>query len=217
MKTAFAHWDHRIAPVFDTARELFLVYADSGQVFSETVELPTDDLPVRKVLRLVELKVATLVCGAISRPMYGAVVAYGIQVIPFVAGDLDEVIQAWLGGKLENDRFSMPGCCERGGRRFKMMQGRQREEDIMNARGRGMGAGRRSKQGGKGTGRMGVGPMPGGRMGGPMPAGTMGGPMEAGPVGFCVCPDCGQQVLHIPGLPCFQRTCAACGAIMARQ
>jgi predicted Fe-Mo cluster-binding NifX family protein len=200
MKTAFAHWDHRIAPVFDTARELCLVDADSGRVFSETVELPTDDLPVRKVLRLVELEVATLVCGAISRPMYGAVVAYGIQVIPFVAGDLDEVIQAWLGGKLENDGFSMPGCCERGGRRFRMMQGRQREENTMNPRGRGLGtgSGRGQGQGGKTIGRM-------------------GGPLAVGPSGTCVCPQCGRQEPHQRGAPCVERKCSNCGADMARQ
>lgn len=225
MKTAFAHWDHRIAPVFDTARQLCLVDVDSGRIVREMVELLVDDLPVRKVLRLMELEIATLVCGAISRPMYGSVAAYGIQVVPFVAGDLDEVIRAWFSGKLGNDTFSMPGCCERGGRRFRMMQGRQGEDHIMNAKGRGMGGGRRLRQGGKGAGRMG-GPMPGGRMGGPMPEGRMsappeaehlGGGPEAVPVECCVCPDCGHQVQEIPGLPCFQRTCAACGTIMEKE
>jgi predicted Fe-Mo cluster-binding NifX family protein len=125
MKTAFAHWDHRIAPVFDTARLIYLIEAESGQAVRQTRETLPDDLPVRKVLRLVELGIGTLVCGAISRSMYDLVVAHGIQVIPFVAGDLSKVIRAWLGGNLENDAFAMPGCCGRGGRRFNLRKKRR--------------------------------------------------------------------------------------------
>ena len=50
-----------------------------------------------------------MVCGAVSRPP-DTVASYGIQVIPFVAGDLREVIGAWLSGNLESDTFVMPGC-----------------------------------------------------------------------------------------------------------
>jgi ABC-type phosphate/phosphonate transport system substrate-binding protein len=47
------------------------------------------------------------------------IIASGIQVKPFVAGDLREVIQAWLSGNLEQDAFAMPGCCGHGrGRRI---------------------------------------------------------------------------------------------------
>jgi predicted Fe-Mo cluster-binding NifX family protein len=78
-----------------------------------------DGLPLRKVINLAQLGVATLVFGAISRSLHEMVKSNGIQVIPFVAGDLGEVILAWLGGKLDNDSFAMPGCCGlgRGNRR----------------------------------------------------------------------------------------------------
>src|SRR5665647_74324 len=110
MKTAFATWDDRIAPVFDIARRIHVVEAASGRIVAETGEVLADDLPVQKALRLLELGVGTLVCGAISRPFHEMVAAYGIQVIPFVAGDLSEVIEAWLTGDLERDNFAMPGC-----------------------------------------------------------------------------------------------------------
>jgi hypothetical protein len=51
------------------------------------------------------------------------VAAYGIRLIPFVAGDLREVIRAWLGGKLECDAFAMPGCCGRSLRRRQRTPG----------------------------------------------------------------------------------------------
>ena len=114
MKTAFACWVNRIAPVFDTAHQIHVVDAESGQIVSEIQEALPEDLPAQKALRLVELGIGTLVCGAISRPMYRLVAAYGIQVVPFVAGELREVIWAWLNGNLNREVFAMPGCRGRG-------------------------------------------------------------------------------------------------------
>jgi len=199
MKAAFAHWNNRIAPVFDIAREIHVAEAESGRIVAETEEALADDMPVRRALRLVELGVGTLVCGAISRPLQAMVAAYGIRVIPFVAGDLSEVIQAWLRGGLDGDEFSMPGCCGRG--RHRGICGLNQEEYLMNERGRGgMGPG-----GGQGRGR--------GRQG----RGRMGGPLAGGAGGSCLCPKCGHREPHKLGLPCVQKPCPKCGTAMIRE
>jgi len=196
MKTAFAYWDNRIAPVFDIARQIHVVEAESGRIVAETGEALADDLPVQKVIRLAELGVGTLVCGAISRPLHAMVAAYGIQVIPFVAGDLSEVIQAWLSGNLERDTFAMPGCCGRGRRRRRGQCGMNQEEYLMNGKKRGgMGQG-----GGQGRGR-----------------GRMGGPLAGGAVGTCLCPKCGHREPHERGVPCAQKQCPKCGTAMTRE
>jgi predicted Fe-Mo cluster-binding NifX family protein len=200
MKAAFAVWDTRIAPVFDVARRIHFVEAEAGSVVRETQETLTDDLPVQRALRLAELGVNTLVCGAISRPLQEMVAAYGIQVIPFVAGDLREIIQAWTAGGLDWSAFAMPGCCGRGRRRG--MHGIYREEYAMIGRGRGGGGG---QGGGRGQGQGGRG------------AGRMGGPAAAGPTGYCVCPQCGQKETHQRGMPCFERKCPKCGTTMTRE
>jgi len=201
MKTAFAYWDDRIAPVFDIARRIHVVEADSGRIVAETGEVLADDLPVQKAHRLVELGVGTLVCGAISRPFHETVAAYGIQVIPFVAGDLSEVIQAWLSGNLESDTFVMPGCSGRGRGRRRGMRGINKEEYPMNGRKRGgMGPG-----GGQGQGQAGQG------------RGRMGGPLAGGAVGTCLCPKCGHREPHERGVPCVQRKCPKCGTAMTRE
>jgi predicted Fe-Mo cluster-binding NifX family protein len=203
MKTAFAHWDHRIAPVFDTARQVHVIETDSGQIISEKPETLSEELGVRKVLRLVELGINTLVCGAISKPMQGLVTAYGIQVIPFVAGDLREVIQAWLGGNLMREEFVMPGCRGQGRQRFRGMHETYQEVNTMQGRGRGTGAGGRG--GGQGQGQGGQRP------------GSGGGGRGAGAAGYCVCPQCGQTEPHQRGVPCFERQCPKCGIAMIRQ
>ena len=113
MKAAFAVWNKRIAPVFDVAREIRLVEAESGRIVRETDErLPADSGPETGRC-LIELGVDTLVCGAISRFMLSLIAAYDIRVVSFVAGDLCEIIRAWLSGDFRKEAFTMPGC--RGG------------------------------------------------------------------------------------------------------
>jgi predicted Fe-Mo cluster-binding NifX family protein len=201
MKAAFAYLDKRIAPVFDTARQFHVITAESGRIVSETRELLANDQPLPKTLRLVELGVSTLVCGAISRPLQAMVVAYGIQVIGFVAGDLNAVIQAWLKGSLNGNAFTMPGCSRHMRRHFAGFGNMYQEERIMNGRGQG---GRRAG-GGRGQGRGGQG------------RGRMGGPLGAGAIGTCLCPKCGQRLAHERGVPCVQRQCPKCGTAMIRE
>jgi predicted Fe-Mo cluster-binding NifX family protein len=199
MKAAFAHWDHRIAPVFDIARQIHVVAAESGRIAAEAEEVLADDRPLQKVIRLAELGVGTLVCGAISKPLQAMVAAYSIQVIPFVAGELREVIQAWLSGGLEGDDFAMPGCC--GRRRRRGMRGMNKEEYLMNGRksgGMGQGGGQGQGRGGQGRGRM-------------------GGPLAGGALGTCLCPKCGHRETHERGVPCVQKQCPKCGTAMTRE
>jgi predicted Fe-Mo cluster-binding NifX family protein len=199
MKGAFAHWNHRIAPVFDIARRIHVAEAQSGRIVAEKEVVLADDLPLQKAMRLAELDVGTLVCGAISTSLRAIVASYGIRVIPFVAGDLAEVIQAWLRGGLDGEKFAMPGCCRRGRRRG--MNDLNQEECFMNGRGRGgMGAG-----GGLGRGRGGQG------------RGRMGGPVAGGAGGTCLCPKCGHRELHEVGVPCMQKPCPKCGTAMTRE
>jgi predicted Fe-Mo cluster-binding NifX family protein len=190
MKTAFTYWDNRIAPVFDIARQIRIVESEADRIVGESEELLEDGLPVRKVINLAQLGVATLVCGAISRPLHDMVMSNGIRVIPFVAGDLGDVIQAWLGGTLDNDSFSMPGCCGRGRGGLRKPCCTNGDEDHMN---QGSGGGR-----GQGQGRM-------------------GGSQAGGAIGFCVCTKCGHREAHERGVPCIQKQCPKCGTALTRE
>ncbi len=123
MKAAFSSWNNRIAPVFDVARQIFLVESDQGRILREAEEVMPGDDPGEKARCLADLGANTLVCGAISRSMQGLITSCGITVIPFVAGELQEVVRAWLEGKILEEFFAMPGCCPQAGRRGGMGRG----------------------------------------------------------------------------------------------
>jgi predicted Fe-Mo cluster-binding NifX family protein len=226
VRTAFACWDDRIAPVLDTAQQICVVETEAGRIVTESRETLPEDLPVQKALRLVELEIDTLVCGAISTPVSEVIAAYGIHLLPFVAGDLREVIGAWLAGNLMRPAFAMPGCCGRGRRQRIFVI--NKEEFNMSPQGgggtrRGGGQGRGgSRQGGgggkgQGGGRQGQGGGGQGQGGGGQRRGRMGGTSSAGPSGVCVCPQCGHSEPHERGTPCTQKQCPKCGTPLNRQ
>ncbi len=214
MKAAFSCLDNRIAPVFDTARQIVLVEAVSRRIVRESQEIFADDLPVQKAIQLAEFSVNALVCGAISKHLQEMIAAYGTQVVPFVTGDLTEVIYAWANNRLHDRRFAMPGCRGLWRQRFGCKVFKEQEDTIM-PRGDGTGP--------QGTGKRGGGMGAGGGRGqsqsqgqGGQGAGRMGG-AAAGAVGFCVCPQCKERQPHQRGVPCFEQKCSKCGATMARE
>jgi len=117
VRTMYTVWDGRIAPVFDTAREVCLVESAGRRIVSEK----TLALPPQAVDWLRGQRVDTVVCGAISRALQEQLDAAGIAVVPFVAGELRQVIQASIDGTLSGAAFTMPGCC--GRRRMRRQHG----------------------------------------------------------------------------------------------
>lgn len=145
MKVALPEWNGRISPVFDAAGRIVVVMIENdGESGRESHSL-TETRPGPRAMRLSELGVSTLVCGAVSNEMARAVEAAGISIVPWVAGEIDEVIAAYIAGSLDAPAFRMPGC---GGRRMR--------------RGRGA-CGPGGRGGGGGAGRGGRGSMSGGR------------------------------------------------------
>jgi len=123
MRIAIPQWQGRVSPVFDVAANLLLVdVADTREVGRQEVPL-TAVHPAYRAQELARLPVNVLICGAISRPLEMAVCSLGVQVIAQVCGQVEEVLKAFLEGRLSNPVFLMPGCC---GRRRRLQRGRGR-------------------------------------------------------------------------------------------
>jgi predicted Fe-Mo cluster-binding NifX family protein len=113
MKIAIPDWQGRVSPVFDSASKALLVEAtEGGQVRREMASIPGDDA-LERARWLRRLGVEVLICGAISRHVETALAAAGIVVIPNTCGQVDDVLKAFLNGRLNEKGFMMPGTLRR--------------------------------------------------------------------------------------------------------
>ena len=55
-----------------------------------------------------DLGIDLLICGAISSFLSNMIAAYGILIIPFVTGKVNEVLNAYAKGKLQNPVIQFP-------------------------------------------------------------------------------------------------------------
>ena len=102
MRLAVPEHQGRIAPVFDCCRRLIIVL----QRQSDEELLQDEDWALlprpSRAGRLVDLKVELLVCGGISCWMEDQVRRHGIRLIPWIAGDVWEVLTALREGRIFN-------------------------------------------------------------------------------------------------------------------
>jgi predicted Fe-Mo cluster-binding NifX family protein len=109
MKVAVTIWENRVSPVADSAREVLVVDMEGESILSRQHELFSGDSLFYRARKLADLEVKTFICGPIS-DFYGSLVeGYGIRLIPFVHGQIDDVLNAFLNKSLLNPRFVMTG------------------------------------------------------------------------------------------------------------
>ena len=111
MKLAIPIWEGKVSPVFDTASRLLVLQIDGRQEVSRFETYLDEQDITRRCLRLRGLEIQVLICGAVSRHLCMMLLSMaGIEVIPWVSGPVQEVLDAYLKGELFHSRFLMPGC-----------------------------------------------------------------------------------------------------------
>jgi predicted Fe-Mo cluster-binding NifX family protein len=138
MKVAIPHWQGRISPLFDAADNLLLVDIEDGRELKRNrFNLKSSD-PHRRAEEVSRLGADMLLCGAVSRELETALRGNGVQVVAFICGDVDGVVDALLCGRLSDARFRMPGqekkrppiATRRRGRRDRGRQHPDRQSDL---------------------------------------------------------------------------------------
>jgi len=115
MKIAIPYWEGKVSPVLDTSTRLLVLDFKGGtEVSRYKVVLSEYDLG-RRCNHIKQSDIELLICGAISRSFYRMLEAAQIDVIPWISGQVEEVISAYLDRTLNHKRFIMPGCQWRGG------------------------------------------------------------------------------------------------------
>ena len=110
MKVVLTVWENRISPVADSARQLLVVDVEGRTIQGRYTEYLDPESVFYRARRLADLKVEIFICGAISDFFANLVEGYRILLIPFICGEVDEVLDAYLEDSLQNPRFMMTAC-----------------------------------------------------------------------------------------------------------
>jgi predicted Fe-Mo cluster-binding NifX family protein len=109
MRVAIPVWNGRVSPVFDTATRVAVAEIEMGQVGPVEERAIGEMFPPWRVRALSDLGVEVLICGGISRPLAAMLGAAGVQVVPWVMGEVETILQAYAQGRLPAPQFLMPG------------------------------------------------------------------------------------------------------------
>jgi predicted Fe-Mo cluster-binding NifX family protein len=125
MKLAIPVWQGRISPVFDVAGQLLLVELTDGQEVAREGRLVEGSEADERAKKLAELGVETLICAGISQSLETDLTDRGVRVIARICGNVEEVLAAFVAGRLREACFAMPGCCGQRRRRHRGGCGRR--------------------------------------------------------------------------------------------
>lgn len=109
MNVAVTVWGNRISPVFDSAQTLLVVDIREAEVVDRKIRLFQATLFNRFLKLLEDLEVRVLICGALSRDSVRQLVANDIEVISFIAGETERILELYIQEK-DLAQFAMPGC-----------------------------------------------------------------------------------------------------------
>jgi len=197
----------RVAPVLNWCSKMLVLgeNAASGAVGQEILLLNMSAFDRLRILR--DEGIRTLICGALSPDLLSYGEHLGIRIICGVAGDIDEVLQAYHTQQLDQPCFWLPGCAgQRNYRRSSMgaddgrfthrtKPPRLGGEDHIQARTDGEQSQELKRDAEKDRAER----------------------LRGTPGGFCMCPRCGMRIRHERGIPCTQVCCPQCDLPMTRK
>jgi predicted Fe-Mo cluster-binding NifX family protein len=110
MKIAVTVWEDRISPVFDASRRLLIAEIENALIIDRSYVIFDPERPSNLARTLEKLDVTVLICGAVSQAPATIIAAGGITLIPFIAGEVDRVLDVYAKGNPLAPTFVMPGC-----------------------------------------------------------------------------------------------------------
>ena len=120
MKIAIPMFNSRVSPRFDFASRMLIATIDNGKVVERREHSLTNLNPIRRSALLSELGINVLICGGISGFSVRLLMGNGIEVIPMVAGEVEDVLNLFI-----NDNLNAAIIPIVPGRRYGHYRGRR--------------------------------------------------------------------------------------------
>ncbi len=123
MKIAVPLFHKRISPRFDCAETFLLAIAEKGEVIDRVKLAAAEWTPGKRVDKLKNLGVDTLICGGIDEISARGLIFDGISSFSWVTGDAEDALQILLRGELASRIMVGPGGSLCGRWRFRGNKG----------------------------------------------------------------------------------------------
>ena len=109
VRVAIPIFRSRVSPVFDSCTRVLLVDIEHNQEIDRR-EIYLDELSLtERVTILQKSRVKTIICSGISDMLQNMLESVKIYLITGIAGDVEQVVAAYLSERLKEPRFQMPG------------------------------------------------------------------------------------------------------------
>lgn len=113
MKIALLTAHSRVSPVFETALTWLVIEASPNKcnICAERLFIQKNEMAMAH--QLLAENVEMIICGAIPYYLEKVLIDQGCEVFSFIAGEVDEIIEALHLNQLDKPKFRMPGCQKR--------------------------------------------------------------------------------------------------------
>ncbi|MFC1558650.1 NifB/NifX family molybdenum-iron cluster-binding protein [candidate division KSB1 bacterium] len=109
MKVVLPIYEKRISPVFDWCMKALVVEKlPGGLIKKKEVDLSYFS-EIERIKVLENIGTRTLLCGGISMQLEGIFSYLGINVISWISGSVDEILDLYLTGALNPEKIILPG------------------------------------------------------------------------------------------------------------
>ena len=99
----------RVAPVFDSCTKALLVTISQGRETDRNELLLRNFSLSERAAMIQRVGVTDLICCGISDVLHRMLENSGVHVIPGIAGQVEEVLEAFMTEQLDQPHFRMPG------------------------------------------------------------------------------------------------------------
>lgn len=123
MKVALPVWQGQVSSVFDFAHKLLVIGLENGEEKDRREIVLVEQSGPERAALLKQLGVDVLICGAISRPLAEMINGSGIQVLPFVKGSTEQIMNAYKTGRLSQPQYALPDFWPGARRGFRRRRG----------------------------------------------------------------------------------------------
>jgi predicted Fe-Mo cluster-binding NifX family protein/putative methionine-R-sulfoxide reductase with GAF domain len=110
MRIAISYQHDRIAPVFDVSTRVLLVDIENGREVRRNERALVQEDPLARARHVAQFGAQVLICGTVSWSLENALSSMGVQVMACICGQVERVVQAFIGQRLDEGAFIMPGC-----------------------------------------------------------------------------------------------------------